>query len=129
MFFKIAGFELRYQLRQPIFWVGLILFVLLSFGSVASSNIQIGSTDNIHKNAAYVICQTTLIFAVLYMLLTSALYFALTTVTRSMMWTYVGLVVLMVCRTVFSLVLSKPGLETANKSPSAMQWIAISLPS
>ncbi len=53
MFFKIAGFELRYQLRQPIFWVGLILFVLLSFGSVASSNIQIGSTDNIHKNAAY----------------------------------------------------------------------------
>ena len=201
MFFKIAGFELRYQLRQPIFWVGLILFVLLAFGSVASSNIQIGSTDNIHKNAAYVICQTTLILAVLYMfvttaivanvitrddetgfgsiirstpitqfdylygrylgalsaaalgmlsipaglllgslapwvdpetlgpltlaayvyaylalalpilLLTSALYFALTTVTRSMMWTYVGLVVLMVFRTVFSVVLSKPGLE------------------
>src|SRR6202789_3162851 len=188
MVFKIAGFEVRYQLRQPICWVGLILFVLLSFGSVASSNIQIGSTDNIHKNAAYVICQTTLIFAVLYMfvttaivanvitrddetgfgsivrstpitqfdylyrrylgaliaaalgmlsipaglllgslapwvdhvtlrpftvapyvyaylalalpilLLTSALYFALTTVTRSMMWTYVGLVVLLVLR-------------------------------
>ena len=201
MFLKIAGFELRYQLRQPIFWVGLILFVLLSFGSVASSNIQIGSTDNIHKNAAYVICQTTLILAVLYMfvttaivanvitrddetgfgsivrstpitkfdylygrylgalsaaalgmlsipaglllgslapwvdhetlgtltlapylyaylalalpilLLTSALYFALTTVTRSMLWTYVGLVVLLVLRAVFSVVVSKPGLE------------------
>ena len=201
MFFKIAGFELRYQLRQPIFWVGMILFALLSFGSVASDSIQIGSTDNIHKNAAYVICQTTLIFAVIYMFvtaafvanvitrddetgygsiirttpirkadylygrfagafiaaalaflsvplglllgalapwvdretlgpitlapyvyaylalglpilfLTSALFFALTTVTRSMMWTYVGLVVLMVLRAVFSLVLSKPGLE------------------
>ena len=201
MFFKIAGFELRYQLRQPIFWVGLILFVLLSFGSVASSNIQIGSTDNIHKNAAYVICQTTLIFGVLYMfvttaivanvitrddetgfgsivrstpirkfdylygrylgaliasaigmlaipaglmlgamapwvdpdtlgpnllgpyayayfaiglpilILTSALYFTVTTVTRSMMWTYVGVIVLMILRSVFSLVLSKPGME------------------
>jgi len=201
MFFKIAGFELRYQLRQPIFWVGLLMFFLLSFGSVASDNIQIGSTDNIHKNAAYVICFTTLFMAVLYMfvttaivanvitrddetgygsivrstqvrkfdylygrylgaliaaaigmlaipaglllgamapwvdpetlgpillgpyvyayftialpilILTSALYFTLTTVTRSMMWTYVGLIVLMVFRSVFSLVLNKPGME------------------
>jgi ABC-2 type transport system permease protein len=201
MFFKIAGFELRYQLRQPIFWVGLILFTLLSFGSVASDEIQIGSTDNIHKNAAYVICQTTLVLAVIYMFvtaaivanvitrddetgfgsiirttpirkadylygrfagafiaaalaflsvplglllgalapwvdretlgpitlapyvyaylalglptlfLTSSLYFALTTVTRSMMWTYVGVIVLLMLRTVFSVVLGKPGLE------------------
>ena len=28
MFFKIAGFEFRYQLRQPIFWVAVILFGL-----------------------------------------------------------------------------------------------------
>ena len=201
MFFKIAGFELRYQLRQPIFWVGLVLFALLSFGSVASDNIQIGSTDNVHKNAAYVICQSTLIFSVLYMfittaivanvitrddetgfgsivrstpirkfdylygrylgaliaaalgmlaiptglllgalapwvdhetlgpltlapyvyaylvlgmpilVLTSVLFFALTTITRSMMWTYVGLILLLVFRTVFSVVLNKPGLE------------------
>src|ERR1700723_3458644 len=73
MFLKIAGFELRYQLRQPIFWVGLILFTLLPFGSVASDEIQIGSTDNIHKNAAYVICKTTLILAVLYMFVTTAI--------------------------------------------------------
>jgi len=201
MFFKIAGFEFRYQLRQPIFWVGLILFGLLAFGSVASDNIQIGSTDNVHKNAAYVIGQTTLFFAVIYMFvttafvanvitrddetgfgsivrstpirkfdylygrffgaflaaalaflavpfglllgalapwvdretlgpitlapylyaylamalpvlfLTSSLYFTLTTVTRSMMWTYVGVIVLMVLRTIFSVVLSKPGME------------------
>ncbi len=201
MFFKIAGFELRYQLRQPIFWVGLVLFALLSFGSVASDNIQIGSTDNVHKNAAYVICFTTLFMAVLYMfvttalvanvitrddesgfgsivrstplrkadylygrylgaliaaaigllavpaglmlgalapwvdpqtlgpftfapylyaylaialpilILTSALFFTLTTVTRSMMWTYVGLIALMVLRSVFGLVFSRPGME------------------
>jgi len=201
MFFKIAGFEFRYQLRQPIFWVGLVMFTLLSFGSVASDNIQLGSTDNIHKNAAYVICFTTLFMAVLYMfvttalvanvitrddesgfgsivrstplrkgdylygrylgaliaaaigllavpvglmlgalapwvdpqtlgpfvvgpyiyaylaialpilILTSALFFTLTTVTRSMMWTYVGLIALMVLRSVFGLIFSRPGME------------------
>ena len=201
MFFKIAGFEFRYQLRQPIFWVAVILFGLLAFGSVASDNIQIGSTDNVHKNAAFVIGQTTLFFAVIYMFvitafvaniitrddetgfgsivrstpirkvdylygrflgafaaaalafcavpaglmlgavapwvdpetlgrftlshylyaylamalpvlfLTSAIFFTLTTVTRSMMWTYVGVIVLMVFRTTFGIVLNKPGLE------------------
>ena len=201
MFFKIAGFELRYQLRQPIFWVGLILFTLLSFGLVASNVIQIIGGGNIHKNAALAICQGALILATLYMfittaivanvitrddesgfgsivrstpltkfdylygrylgalcaaaigmlsiivgfmigaaapwvdpetlgpfvlidyvyaylvlalpilVLTSALFFALTTISRSMMWTYVGVIALWVARTVFSIALSKPGME------------------
>jgi len=201
MLFKIAGFEFRYQLRQPIFWVAAILFGLLAFGSVASDNIQIGSTDNVHKNAAFVIGQTTLFFAVIYMFvvtafvanvitrddetgfgaivrstplrkfdylygrffgafaaavlafaavpiglmlgavapwvdpetlgrftfshylyaylamalpilfLTSAIFFTMTTVTRSMMWTYVGVIVLMVFRTTFGIILNKPGME------------------
>ncbi len=201
MFLKIAGFEFRYQLRQPIFWVGMILFTLLSFGSVASSNIQIGGGDSIHKNAAFAVCQGALALAIFYMFittaivanvitrddesgfgsivrstpirkfdylygrylgalcaaalgmlsifvgfiagaaapwvdpetlgpfvltnyvyaylvlalpilfLTSALFFALTTITRSMMWTYVGVIALMVLRTVFGIALSKPGLE------------------
>jgi ABC-2 type transport system permease protein len=200
MFGKIAAFEFRYQLRQPIFWVALLLFGLLAFGSVASSNVQIGSTDNVHKNAAFVIGQTTLVFAVIYMFvvaafvanvivrddetgfgsivrstpirkfdylygrflgafaasalafvavplglflgsiapwvdpdtlgpfvagdylyaylvlalpiifLCSALFFALTTVTRSMMWTYVGVIGLLVLRSVFGVVFSKPDL-------------------
>ena len=201
MFFKIAGFEFRYQLRQPIFWVAVVLFGLLTFGSVASDNVRIGSTDNIHKNAAFVIAQSTLIMAVLYMFviaafvanvivrdddsgfgaivrstpitkfdylygrfagamgaaalafvsvpfglwlgsaapwvdretlgpfvladyayayaviglpilfLTGALFFTLTTVTRSMMWTYVGVIALFVARTVFGIVVSKPELQ------------------
>ncbi len=201
MFFKIAGFEFRYQLRQPIFWVAVLLFALLAFGSVASDNIRIGSTDNVHKNAAFVIGQTCLIFAVIFMFvvaafasnvivrdddtgfgsivrstplskfdylygrflgafgasavafisvpfglwlgsvapwvdhdtlgpfvardylyayfvlalpilfLASALFFTLTTVTRSMMWTYVGVIGLLVLRSVFAIVLGKPGLE------------------
>ena len=202
MFGKIAGFEFRYQLRQPIFWVGVVIFGLLSFGSVASSNVHIGSTDNVHKNAAFVIGQTTLIMVIIYMFVTAAfvanvvvrddetaygpiirstplrkvrlslwpvreaafaaaalaflavpfglwlgsvapwvdpetlspfaiqpylyayfvlalpflflsavLFFALTTVTRSMMWTYVGVIALMVFRAVFGIVTAKPGLE------------------
>ncbi len=43
--------------------------------------------------------------------LTSALFFALTTVTRSMMWTYVGVVVLFIAGQVMGVVLSRPGYE------------------
>jgi len=201
MFFKIAGFEFRYQLRQPIFWVAVILFSLLAFGSVASDNVRIGSTDNVHKNAAFVIGQTCLILGVIYtfvvaafvanvivrddetgfggivrstrlskfdylygrfagamavaalaylavplgiwlgasapwvdpetlgplvvghyvyayfvvglpiLFLSGSIFFALTTVTRSMMWTYVGVIALFVLRTILAVVLSKPGLE------------------
>ena len=201
MFAKISAFEFRYQLRQPIFWVALLLFAVLAFGSVASSNIQLGSTDNIHKNAAFVIAQSCLIFAVIYvfvvvafvanvivrdddtgfgaiirttpirkfeylygrftgafaaaalaflavpfglwlgslapwvdketlgpvlpgnyvyayvvvalpvLFISSTLFFTLTTLTRSMMWSYVGLIALLVLRSVLGAVLSRPGLE------------------
>jgi len=204
MFFRIAGFEFRYQTRQPIFWVAAIVFVLLSFGAVASDNVQIGQTANIHKNAPWVIAQTSLIFAVIYMFVTtafvanvvvrddetgygpivrstpvrkfdylfgrftgaylaaalsfvavplgmwlgslmpwvdretlgptmagaylysylwlalptlfvsSAVFFTLATVTRSMMWTYVGVVAFLVLRSIFSLALSRQGMEQVS---------------
>jgi hypothetical protein len=72
MFFKIAGFEFRYQTRNPVFWVAVVLFFLLSFGAVASENVQLGNTANIHKNAPWVIAQTSLVFAVIYMFVTTA---------------------------------------------------------
>jgi len=49
MFGKIAAFEFRYQTRQPIFWVGALLFVLLSFGASPPITSRIGNTANIHK--------------------------------------------------------------------------------
>ncbi len=202
MFLKIAGFEFRYQTRQPIFWVAAILFVLLAFGAVASDNIQLGNTANVHKNAPWVIAQSSLIFAVIYMFVTtafvanvivrdddtgygpliystritkfdyllgrftgaylaaalsfaavplgfwlgsvmpwvdretlgpfmpgaylfayfylalpilflsSAIFFTLATVTRSMMWAYVGVVGFLILRSIFALVLSRQGMET-----------------
>src|SRR5262249_33768945 len=43
--------------------------------------------------------------------LSSAIFFALATVTRSMMWTYVGVVAFIVLRSIFSLLLARQGLE------------------
>jgi ABC-2 type transport system permease protein len=198
MFFRIAGFEFRYQLRQPIFWIAAVIFALMAFGSAASSVIQIGSTDNVHKNAPFVLIQSTFVFAAIYMFVVvafvanvivrdddtgfgpiiratpirkadylygrfagalaaaalafvaapvglwlgsvapwvdretlgpfvllnyvyayaivglpvivfcAALFFTLTTITRSMMWAYVGLVGLFVLRTVTGFALSRP---------------------
>lgn len=202
MFGKVAAFEFRYQARQPVFWVGVIIFFLLAFATVAAPNIvQLGSTANVHKNAATVIANANLFFALVYMfvtaafvaniivrdedtgfdgilrstpltkfdylygrfvgafaatalsflaapagmalgavmwwvdpdsvgpfvlnhylfayfvlalpslLLTSATFFAVTTVTRSMMWTYVGVIAFMVATFISGSMLSQPGLE------------------
>ena len=72
MFLKIAGFEFRYQLKNPVFWVASFVVALLCFGSVASSNVQIGSGGNIHKNAPVAIAQATVIFVTIYMFVTTA---------------------------------------------------------
>jgi ABC-type transport system involved in multi-copper enzyme maturation permease subunit len=58
MLAKIAGFELRYQIRSPLFFIGFALFFLFTFGSVASSEIQIGARGNVNINAPYAILQT-----------------------------------------------------------------------
>ncbi len=202
MFGKIAAFEFRYQVRQPIFWVAIIIFVLLSFGAVASDNVSLGNSSNVHKNSPWVLAQFSLIFAVVYMFVTtafvanvvvrdddtgfgpiirstrvskfdylfgrftgayaaaalsfiavpfgfwlgsvmpwvdpetlgpfnpqaylfayfvlglpllflsSAMFFTLATVTRSMMGTYVGVVAFIILRAIFSLLLTRQGLET-----------------
>jgi aminopeptidase N len=201
MFLKIAGFEFRYQFRNPVFWVGAIVFFMLAFGLAATPFVQLGSGANVHKNsplaivtanggfilfymfivAAFVsnvitrddetgygpIIRTTRITkfdylygrffgafsaaAVAYLSVTlgmiigaampwldketlgpfvpshyllayliwglpnvfiiSAILFTLSTVTRSMAWTYVGVVGLFIGQSALSAVLRKPGLE------------------
>ncbi|MBI1198905.1 MAG: aminopeptidase [Phenylobacterium sp.] len=72
MFGRIAAFELRYQLRQPIFWIaGLILFLLV-FGSVTVDNVHIGSGGNIHKNSPSAIGQTIGIMSIFFMFVSTA---------------------------------------------------------
>ena len=204
MFRKIAGFELRYQLKSPVFWVVATVFFLLTFGAATVDNIRIGGGASVHKNAPFAIAQTHLILSIFYMfvttafvanvvvrddetgfgpilrstrigkfdylygrftgaflaaaisflavplaifigsfmpwvdrellgpnileaylfsyfalalpaiLLTSAIFFALATVTRSMMWTYVGVIAFMVIWVISRIALDRPEFATAT---------------
>src|SRR5690349_13977881 len=65
-FAAICGFEVRYQLRQPLFYVCLALFSLMTFGAVVSDDFQIGEQiGNVNRNAPYVIMQILLVMSVL----------------------------------------------------------------
>ena len=61
MLARIAAFEVRYQLRAPLFYVGFALFFLLTFGSVTVDEIQIGGKGNVNVNSPFAIalCSTT----------------------------------------------------------------------
>ncbi|GAA4641603.1 M1 family metallopeptidase [Pontixanthobacter gangjinensis] len=72
MFGKIALFELRYQLRNPVFWVAAIIFFLLTFGAATSDSIQIGGGGNINANSPIAITQTTLILTLFFMFVSTA---------------------------------------------------------
>lgn len=72
MFGSIALFELRYQLRNPVFWVALVIFFLLTFGATVSENIQIGSGGNVNVNSPAAILQTQLVLTLFYMFVTTA---------------------------------------------------------
>lgn len=201
MFGKIAGFELRYQLKSPVFWVVAIIFFLLAFGATTISQISIGLGPSDHRNGPYALAVSHLTFSIFYMfvstafvanvvvrddetgfgpilrstrvrkfdylygrflgafaavalsflavplavfigslmpwvdsellgpnrldaylfsyvalalpslLLTSAIFFALATITRSMMWTYVGVVAFMVFWVIANIALGKPEFE------------------
>ncbi|HSI49737.1 MAG TPA: M1 family aminopeptidase [Ideonella sp.] len=58
MFAPVAAFEWRYQLRSPVFWVGCLIFFLLTFGATTVDQIQIGSRGNVNINSPYAILQT-----------------------------------------------------------------------
>lgn len=72
MFLKIARFELRYQVKNPVFWVAAVLFLLMTYGAMASQNVQIGSGGNIHKNSPVALAQIQVILSLFFMFVTTA---------------------------------------------------------
>lgn len=72
MFSKIATFELRYQFRNPVFWVVAVLFFLLAFGATTIEQIQIGSGGNVHVNSPEALTQKLLIISLFFMFVTTA---------------------------------------------------------
>ncbi len=57
MFLKIAGFEMRYQMRNPVFFVAFAVFFLMTFAATTVSQVQIGSIGAVYKNAPFAILQ------------------------------------------------------------------------
>ncbi len=73
MLARIAAFELRYQLRAPLFAIGFTLFFLLAFGATTVEEIRIGGVGNVHVNAPWTILQTLLIMNVFGMFVVTAM--------------------------------------------------------
>jgi ABC-2 type transport system permease protein len=73
MLARILAFEVRYQLRQPVFWIAGAVFFLLTFGAITTDAITIGgSIGNVHRNAPYVIMQMLLVMTAVGTFLTTA---------------------------------------------------------
>ncbi len=57
MLAKIAQFELRYQVRSPLFVIGVAIFFLMTFGSITIDQIQLGSRGIVNLNSPYAMLQ------------------------------------------------------------------------
>lgn len=72
MFGKIATFELRYQVKSPVFWVASMAFFLLTFGATTIPQIQIGDRGNTNINAPAAIVQTLGVMSVFAIFIVTA---------------------------------------------------------
>lgn len=64
---SLAAFEIRYQLKNPVFWVSVAIFFLLGFGLAASDNVSFGSPGAVHENAPYTVLFAMAVFATFYL--------------------------------------------------------------
>jgi ABC-type transport system involved in multi-copper enzyme maturation permease subunit len=72
MFVGITGFEIRYQLKNPVFWVAVAIFFLMGFGITASENVKIGTPGAVHENAPYAIAVATAALSLFYLFVITA---------------------------------------------------------
>ena len=73
MLWRIAAFEIRYQLRAPVFAIGFALFFLLTFGAVTSDQIRIGAAGNVNLNSPYAIGMTVAIMSLIATFVSAAI--------------------------------------------------------
>jgi ABC-type transport system involved in multi-copper enzyme maturation permease subunit len=72
MFLGITGFEIRYQLRNPVFWVAVAIFFLMGFGFTASENVSFGTPGAVHENAPFAIAIASAILTLFYLFVVTA---------------------------------------------------------
>ncbi len=61
MFRHVAGFELRYQLTSPVFWVTSLIFFMLSFALVIADSLHLGWGGQVFRNAPYAIALDSMV--------------------------------------------------------------------
>lgn len=71
MFLKVAKFEFRYQLRNPLLWIAVLLFAVLVFAATISPN-SIGMPQRVEKNAPFKVAQLYMALSGLYMFVSAA---------------------------------------------------------
>jgi ABC-type transport system involved in multi-copper enzyme maturation permease subunit len=69
---KIAAFEFRYQIRNPVFFVTFALFALMAFGNVTSDNVNLAATGNVNIDSPDAISQVHLTLSVISLLIVTA---------------------------------------------------------
>ena len=72
MILGITKFEIRYQLKNPVFWVAAALFFLLSFGFTASENVSFGTPGAVHENAPFAIAIANAVLSLFYLFVVTA---------------------------------------------------------
>ena len=72
MLLGITRFEIRYQLKNPVFWVAIAIFFLLGFGLTASENVSIGTPGAVHENSPFAIAIATAILTLFYLFIVTA---------------------------------------------------------
>ncbi|MGH8189952.1 MAG: M1 family aminopeptidase, partial [Rhodanobacteraceae bacterium] len=72
MFGEIFRFELRQQLRSPLFWLVALALAAIAFGAAASDVIQIGGgIGSVHRNAPFVVITLLAAFSLIGLFLTT----------------------------------------------------------
>jgi hypothetical protein len=80
MFAKIAAFEFRYQLRQPVFTLVALVFFALSFSAMVFEEFSFGAGGAVNRNGPFPITVVITVWTIFYMLVTTA--FAANVVVR-----------------------------------------------
>ena len=68
----IFRFELKYQLRNPVFWVAAVIFSLLAFALVTVQQLTVGLGASVHKNAPFALAMYIQVFSLFYMFVSTA---------------------------------------------------------
>jgi len=72
IFLGVFRFELRYQMRNPVFWVAVVAFFLFTFGLTTVEQISVGLGASVHKNAPLAIATYMQAATLFYMFVSTA---------------------------------------------------------